>query len=158
MTFDARQFRDALGCFATGVSVITSINQQNEPLGVTVNSFSSVSLDPPLILFSLGHGGNHCNEFKQSGKFAVNILSGSQMHLCERFASPIEDRFSDIEYTVGENGVPVFEDSLAILECETFALQEAGDHLVFICKVTNVVAQTEEPPLLFYKGSFPKLS
>lgn len=80
------------------------------------------------------------------------------MHLCERFASPIEDRFSDIEYSVGENGVPVFEDSLAILECETFALQEAGDHLVFICKVTNVVAQTEEPPLLFYKGTFPKLN
>ncbi|WP_025899784.1 flavin reductase family protein [Sneathiella glossodoripedis] len=156
MTFDARQFRDALGCFATGVSVVTSFNQQNEPLGVTVNSFSSVSLEPPLILFSLGHAGNHCQEYQQSGKFAVNILSDKQMHLCERFASPIEDRFSGVDHQIGENGAPVFEDSLSILECETFALQEAGDHLVFICRVTNVIAHTDEEPLLFYKGAFPR--
>jgi len=158
MTFDARQFRDALGCFATGVSVVTSYNRQNEPMGVTVNSFSSVSIDPPLILFSLAHTGNHCQEFKVSGKFAVNILSSSQMDLCNCFASPKENRFDGVAHTLGENGTPVFEGCLAVLECETFALQEAGDHLVFICRVTNVRAKTEVSPLLFYKGNFPKLS
>jgi len=158
MTFDARQFRDALGCFATGVSVVTSYNQQKEPMGVTVNSFSSVSLDPPLILFSLAHTGNHCQEFKVSGKFAVNVLSTHQKDLCDRFASPKEDRFKGVEYELGENECPVFEESLSVLECEIFALQEAGDHLVFICRVTNVHAKTDEKPLLFYKGGFPTLS
>lgn len=126
-------------------------------MGVTVNSFSSVSLEPPLILFSLGHNGNHCQEYKLSGKFVVNILSDKQMHLCERFSSPIEDRFNGVDYVTGENGMPVFEESLATLECETFVAQEAGDHIVFICRVTNVTAHTEEEPLLFYKGSFPSL-
>ncbi len=127
-------------------------------MGVTVNSFSSVSLEPPLILFSLGHGGSHCQEYSQSGKFAVNILSSQQMHLCERFASPIEDRFNGVDHNIGENGAPVFENCLAVLECETYAIQEAGDHKVFICQVTNVEAHTEEDPLLFYKGAFPKLT
>ncbi len=158
MTFDAREFRDALGCFATGVSVITSYNQQNEPMGVTVNSFSSVSIDPPLILFSLAHNGNHCQEFKVSGKFSVNVLSTKQKELCDRFATPLEDRFNGVDYELGENGTPIFEESLSVIECENFALQEAGDHLVFICRVTNVHSKTEEKPLLFYKGGFPTLS
>ncbi|GLQ06451.1 flavin reductase family protein [Sneathiella chinensis] len=157
MTFDARTFRDALGCFATGITVVTSLNGEREPMGITVNSFNSVSLDPPLVLFSLGHTGNHCQEFRESGVFAINILSDEQKHLCDRFASPKEDRFNGVPHILGENGSPVFEDSLAVFECETFKTVEAGDHLIFICRVTNVAVDTSRSALLFHKGQFPVL-
>jgi len=157
MTFDARKYRDALGCFATGITVVTSMKDGVEPLGITVNSFGSVSLDPPLVLFSLGHTGNHCQEFQDSGKFAINILSESQRHLCDRFASPLEDRFSGVSHLTGENGCPVFEGSLAVFECETYATHEAGDHLIFICRVTNVTSDSSQSALLFHKGDFPIL-
>ncbi len=157
MTFDAREFRNALGCFATGIAVVTSMKEGGVPLGITVNSFSSVSLEPPLILFSLGHTGNHCQEFKESGKFAVNILSATQKDLCDRFASPQPDRFTGIDYDPGENGSPVFGNSLAVIECETWKAVEAGDHLIFICQVTNVVTHDEKTALLFHKGTFPVL-
>ena len=157
MTFDAREFRDALGCFATGITVVTSMKDGNEPLGITVNSFSSVSLEPPLVLFSLGYTGNHCQEFRESGAFAINILSCDQKSLCDRFASPQDDRFRGVPHVIGENGSPVFEDSLAVIECETWQTVEAGDHLIFICRVTNVTTQTEKQALLFHKGLFPIL-
>lgn len=157
MTFDAREFRDALGCFATGITVVTSMKDGINPIGITVNSFSSVSLDPPLVLFSLGHTGNHCQEFKETGVFAINILSSEQKDLCDRFASPTDDRFKDVVHQIGENGSPVFEQSLAVIECETHQTVEAGDHLIFICKVTNVTTHTEKQALLFHKGSFPVL-
>jgi flavin reductase (DIM6/NTAB) family NADH-FMN oxidoreductase RutF len=157
MTFDSQQFRDALGGFATGVTVITSYSLDQKPIGITVNSFSSVSLDPPLILFSLGHKGNHCQEFQQYGKFAVHILGDEQGPLCELFASPKEERFSDVTYDLGENGSPVLAGSIGVLECETHQLVEAGDHLIFICRVTNVQTDPSKKPLLFFKGGFPSI-
>ncbi|WP_169544851.1 flavin reductase family protein [Sneathiella aquimaris] len=157
MTFDALEFRSALGCFATGITVVTSMKDGRSPLGITVNSFSSVSLDPPLVLFSLGHQGNHCQEFKDSGIFAINILSSEQKFLCDRFASPLDDRFNGIEHKIGENGSPVFEESLAVFECQTHETVEAGDHLIFICRVTNVTSHPEKSALLFNKGAFPVL-
>ncbi len=157
MTFDARDFRDALSCFATGITVVTSMKSGEEPLGITVNSFSSVSLDPPLVLFSLGHTGNHCQEFRESGTFAINILSSEQKALCDRFASPQDDRFRGVPHKAGENGSPVFDDSLAVIECETWQTVEAGDHLIFICRVTHVTTQADKQALLFHKGSFPVL-
>ncbi|MCG8492224.1 MAG: flavin reductase family protein [Sneathiellales bacterium] len=157
MTFDAREFRNALGCFATGITVVTSMKDGIEPLGITVNSFSSVSLEPPLVLFSLGHTGNHCQEFKESAVFAINILSSEQKDLCDRFASPKDDRFKGVTHQIGENGSPVFEQSLAVIECETHQTVEAGDHLIFICKVTNVTTRSEKKALLFHRGNFPVL-
>ncbi|MEX0583838.1 MAG: flavin reductase family protein [Sneathiella sp.] len=157
MSFDTREFRNALGCFATGVTVVTSRSATDEPLGVTVNSFSSVSLDPPLVLFSLAHDGGHCQEFLSSGKFVVNILTPEQRHLSDRFSMAHDDRFDGIDYHVSENGSPVFENSLAIFECETYAVHEAGDHAVFICRVTNVLMGEDEQALLFHKGQYHKL-
>lgn len=157
MSFDAREFRNALGCFATGITVVTSRSATGEPLGVTVNSFSSVSLDPPLVLFSLAHVGGHCQEFLSSGKFAVNILSREQRHLSDRFAMTRDNRFEGINHDLGENGSPVFENSLAVFECETYAVHEAGDHAVFICRVTNVVMAEKEEALLFHKGQYHTL-
>lgn len=157
MTFDVTKFRNALGLFATGITVVTSLGNKKEPIGITVNSFSSVSLDPPLVLFSLGSFGNHCQDFKQSGVFAINVLSADQRHLCDRFASPLEDRFDGITYDTGENGCPVFKDCLSVFECKIYATHEAGDHLIFVCEVTNVTSESESNALLFHKGCFPIL-
>ncbi len=157
MSFDAREFRNALGCFATGITVVTSQGATGEPLGVTVNSFSSVSLDPPLVLFSLAHVGGHCQEFLSSGKFAVNILTPEQRHLSDRFSMNRDNRFEGVDHLQGENGSPVFASSLAIFECETYAVHEAGDHAVFICRVTNVVMADQEEALLFHKGQYHTL-
>ncbi len=157
MTFDARKFRDALGLFATGITVVTSIKNGDEPIGITVNSFSSVSLDPPLVLFSLALSGNHCQEFKETGVFAINVLGADQRHLCDRFASPLEDRFDGIDYTLGENGSPIFRDCPSIFECKIHATHVAGDHLIFVCKVTTVISEGKSSALLFHKGSFPIL-
>jgi|TARA_R100000455_G_C6241368_1_gene100212 flavin reductase (DIM6/NTAB) family NADH-FMN oxidoreductase RutF len=157
MSFDVREFRNAMGCFATGITVVTSRSASDEPLGVTVNSFSSVSLDPPLILFSLAHVGGHCQEFLASGYFAVNILTPDQRPLSDRFSMPRDNRFEGIAHDIGENGSPVFQDSLAVFECETFAVHEAGDHAVFICRVTKVHLGEEENALLFHRGQYHKL-
>ncbi len=157
MTFNAKKFRDALGLFATGITVVTSMKNGSEPIGITVNSFSSVSLDPPLVLFSLAISGTHCQEFKETGVFAINVLSADQRHLCDRFASPLEDRFDGITYSTGENGSPVFKECLSIFECNIYATHEAGDHLIFVCEVTNIVSESDSNALLFHKGSFPIL-
>lgn len=98
MTFDAKEFRNALGCFATGITVVTATNANDEPLGVTINSFSSVSLDPPLVLFSLARVGGHCQEFITAGKFAVNILTPIQQQLSDRFSMARDNRFEGIDY------------------------------------------------------------
>jgi len=157
MSFDARDFRNAMGCFATGVTVVTSHNRVGEPLGVTVNSFSSVSLDPPLILFSLALVGGHCQEFLSSGQFAVNILTPEQRPLSERFSTPRENRFENIDYVLGENGSPIFPESLAVFECSTHAAHDAGDHTVFICRVTHVHMSERDSALLFHKGQYHTL-
>ena len=157
MSFDVREFRNALGCFATGITIVTSRSASNEPLGVTVNSFSSVSLDPPLVLFSLAHVGGHCQEFRNSGKFAVNILTPDQRHLSDRFSMPKDNRFESVDHNTGENGSPVFKESLAVFECETFDVHEAGDHAVFICRVTHVNMGEDDRTLLFHKGQYHEL-
>ena len=157
MTFDAKEFRNALGCFATGITVVTSLSATQEPLGVTVNSFASVSLNPPLVLFSLAHVGGHCQEFKAAGKFAVNVLTPKQRHLSDRFSMARDNRFEGIDYSSGENGCPVFAQSLSVFECETFTVHEAGDHAVFICKVTNVIMGDDGQALLFHKGQYHAL-
>ena len=154
MTFDAKKFRNALGCFATGITVVTAKTANDEPLGVTINSFSSVSLDPPLVLFSLARVGGHCQEFITAGKFAVNILTPPQRQLSDRFSMARDNRFEGIDYHLGENGCPVFEGSLSVFECETYAVHDGGDHAVFICRVTNVVVGEEDQALLFHKGQY----
>lgn len=157
MSFDARDFRNAMGCFATGVTVVTSHSRDGEPLGVTVNSFSSVSLDPPLILFCLANVGGHCQEFRASGRFAVNILTPEQRSLSERFSTPRENRFENIDYELGENGSPIFPDSLAIFECASHAVHEGGDHTIFVCRVSAVRMNDTKRALLFHKGRYGEL-
>ena len=157
MSFDSRKFRDALGQFATGITVVTTLAEDGKPLGVTVNSFSSLSLEPPLILFSLARQGGHCPEFEKAGQFCVNILNGHQQDLSDRFASSMKNRFNGIQHGLGENGCPVFADSLAVLECSAYATHDGGDHVIFVGKVTSMLTNDAEKSLIYYKGGYREL-
>jgi len=157
MAFDQREFRTALGHFATGITVVTACARNGDLLGVTVNSFNSVSLDPPLILFSLERRALSLSAFEDAGNFAVNILSDSQMNLSQNFARTQGDKWSGIAFDRWETGSPILKGSLAAFDCRTYAIHDGGDHRVFIGEVLRFEAQTEGTPLLYFRGSYTTL-
>jgi flavin reductase (DIM6/NTAB) family NADH-FMN oxidoreductase RutF len=150
---DSWHLRRALGRFATGVTVITTRSRQGKPEGLTANSFSSVSLDPPLVLWSLRKRAPSLESFRHSGFFAVNVLGAHQHAYCKHFATPSPDKFVSIPHETGLGGCPVLEDSLACFECSTHSVVEGGDHLIFIGQVKRAVHRDGEP-LIFSAGSF----
>lgn len=155
---DPRVLRDALGCFATGVTIITTMDEQGEPIGLTANSFTSVSLDPPLILFSLAKKSVNLNVFEQAGKFAVNVLHIGQQPAAGRFASPVEKRFDGVDWALAtEGGSPILASALASFDCETYAVHEGGDHLIFVGKVNRAWYEPNRDPLLYFRGRFRRL-
>src|SRR5258708_30148161 len=119
MTFDARSFRHAMGCFATGITVVTSVGLDGEYLGFTANSFNSVSLDPPLVLFSLDRGALSLKGFESAGCFAINVLREEQRHLSTTFAEALPDKWSDLAFETWETGCPILPDALANFQCRT---------------------------------------
>jgi 3-hydroxy-9,10-secoandrosta-1,3,5(10)-triene-9,17-dione monooxygenase reductase component len=153
MQFDSKALRAVLGCFATGVAIITS-RSATRRFGVTVNSFSSVSLEPPLILFSLANTANVLPDFQSVDYFAVNFLTHEQEFLSNRFARPSSAEWPTEKVLDVRNGCPVFEDSLAYLECEKTAELEAGDHRIFLGKVTHFHNHDAGHPLLFFRGGY----
>jgi len=157
MAFDQREFRTALGHFATGITVVTARASNGELLGVTVNSFNSVSLDPPLILFSLERRALSLPAFEEAGSFAVNILSESQTNLSQNFARTQGDKWHGIAFDCWETGSPILRGSLAAFDCRTYAIHDGGDHRVFIGEVLRFEALTEGTPLLYFRGSYTAL-
>jgi len=156
---DTGAFRQLLGCFPTGVAVITTVNADGRPVGLTCNSFSSVSLEPPLVLFSLRKASKLVDTFRAAEGFAINILTQKQDGLSARFASSkVEDKFEGVAWNEGALGLPVLQDCLASFECTTFSCHEAGDHLVFIGEVRHMTAGAQEQALVFYKGSYRELA
>ncbi|MBT2325235.1 flavin reductase [Variovorax paradoxus] len=152
-------FRQLLGCFPTGVAVITTRTPDGQPAGLTCNSFSSVSLEPPLVLFSLRKASRLLDTFEQAEGFAINILSERQDALSGRFASSkIDDKFEGVAWRPGLLGMPLVDDCLASFECSVFARHEAGDHLVFIGEVKNMIAGGADQALVFYKGAYMMLA
>ncbi|WP_230532091.1 flavin reductase family protein [Microvirga roseola] len=150
---DPVHLRQALGRFATGVTVITTRSPGGKLEGLTANSFSSVSLDPPLVLWSLQRRAPSLESFKNSGAFAVNVLGAHQHHYCKHFATPAPDKFQSISYGIGFGGCPILDDCIARFECSMHSVVEGGDHLIFIGRVENVVYGDGEP-LIFSAGSF----
>lgn len=132
---DARALRSAFGKFMTGVTVVTALDAAGEPLGFTANSFSSVSLDPPLLLVNLANSSTNFDAFKNASGFAVNILSEEQTAISNTFASPVEDRFDSCHWALGPVGSPVLEDVCAWFDCSLFQTVQAGDHLILIGQV-----------------------
>jgi 3-hydroxy-9,10-secoandrosta-1,3,5(10)-triene-9,17-dione monooxygenase reductase component len=153
-SIDTRGLRDVLGCYATGVTVVTTRTNSGEHAGVTVNSFASLSLDPPLILFSLAKTAHILPHFQRARCFAVNILAHSQESLSNTFARPSSASWETAPYTEGANGCALFADVLAQLECSRYAEIDGGDHRTFFGEVTRMHLGPPADPLLFYRGRY----
>ncbi len=151
--FDVRALRNALGRFATGVTIITTVDAQGAPVGLTANSFNSLSLDPPLVLWSLRRSSPNLPSFSQASHFAVNVLGEGQLDLSRRFAAPGDDKFAHGAWATGEGGVPLLSGCAAVFECERVAQQDAGDHVLFIGRV-RALSEAALPPLLFQAGHY----
>lgn len=152
-TIDARQFRSALGQFATGVTIVTTADEGGRPTGVTASSFNSVSLDPPLVLWSLAKTAQSLRAFQESGRFAVHVLARHQEDMSNRFARSGEDKFSDVEFSRSADGVPLFEGCAARFVCKTAYQYEGGDHVILVGEVVEFQTSDHEP-LLFHGGSY----
>ena len=152
-------FRQLLGCFPTGVAVITTRTSDGRPAGLTCNSFSSVSLEPPLVLFSLRNASKLLGTFEQAEGFAINILAEHQDALSGRFASSkIEDKFEGVDWRPGPLGMPLIDSCLTSFECSVFACHAAGDHTIFIGEVKHMSAGAGDQALVFYKGAYMMLA
>jgi len=150
---DPRALRNAFGAFMTGVTVVTAHDAQGRPLGFTANSFTSVSLDPPLVLVCLANSSRNYDAFAQAGKFAINILSEAQIEVSNTFARPSEDRFANVTWAEGPNGSPILADVSAWFDCDTFKTVGAGDHLILIGQV-RAFDQTVAPGLGYARGAY----
>ena len=157
MSFSPREFRDAMGRFATGVTIVTGLAPDGSPVGVTVNSFSSVSLSPPLVLFSLDRGANSLEPFSGGRHFSVNVLREDQAALSQNFARQDDNKFDGIRWRPGNNGCPLFDGVLAVVECTTKATHDGGDHVIFVGHVDHVDLVEVGKPLLYYCGSYARL-
>jgi flavin reductase (DIM6/NTAB) family NADH-FMN oxidoreductase RutF len=150
-------FLRACAQFSTGVAIATVLDSAGSPHGMTVNSFTSVSLEPPLVLICIDHKARILEHFLESNFFAINILRDTQQALSERFARPGEDRFGTVEWYPGETGAPLLPNALAILECAVFERTPAGDHTILIGEVVSAVRH-EGRPLLFFSSSYQALA
>lgn len=155
---EPRALRETLGRFITGVTVVTAFDELSGPLGVTVNSFNSVSLDPPLVLWSLARNAWSRPGFERCGSFAVNILSEGQGELAERFARRGGDKWRGAAYRIGEaSGAPLLHGVEAALECRRERTLDGGDHLIFLGRPLRLHLGEESRPLAFYRGRFARL-
>nr|WP_144006522.1 flavin reductase family protein [Pelomonas sp. KK5] len=152
--FDKQQFRAALGMFATGVTIITARAPDGSLVGLTANSFNSVSLEPPLVLWSLGRQAGSMPIFSRGSHYAINILAASQMELAKRFAMRDVDRFAGVAWREGAGGAPVLEGAVATFECANRSRYEEGDHVIFVGEVECCSAQPGVPPLIFHGGRY----
>jgi flavin reductase (DIM6/NTAB) family NADH-FMN oxidoreductase RutF/pimeloyl-ACP methyl ester carboxylesterase len=154
---DARTFRDALGCFATGVTIITAMDAGGNPIGLTANSFTSVSLDPPLLLVCIANNASTAAVLRDAERFAVNVLQIGQQPTSNRFAGKGEDRFANTPWEVGEFGTPVLTGSLSSFECERDAVHDGGDHFILVGRVLKAMFEPRRDPLLYFRGKYRRL-
>lgn len=154
MTFDSLTFRRALGNFATGVTVVTARDASGANRGITVNSFSSVSLDPPLILFCLDREALSFDSLCAAERFAVNVLREEQHSLSVRFSMAAADKWEGVDYDLWPGGVPVLKGCLANLLCRRETLYEGGDHLIVIGRVERLHCAAEGAPLVYFQSAY----
>jgi len=152
---DASDLRAALGCFATGVTVITARGAGGERVGLTVNSFSAVSLDPPLVLWNLSVHAPSLPVFREAGHFAVNVLSSGQRDLAEQFSQRADDKFTGVNIAMrdGLGGAPVLDGVAAVFECRNAERYWGGDHVIFLGEV-EAYEFTKKAPLIFCGGEY----
>lgn len=153
---DPRTLRDALGCFATGVTVVTCLND-SVPAGLTVNSFTSVSLDPPLLLVCIHKLAASADALIGAPFFAINVLQTGQQPASIRFSTRDEDRFGTTRWACGEAGAPILEESLCVFECERYAVYDGGDHHILVGQVIKASFDASLDPLLYFRGRYRRL-
>jgi len=157
--FTSRALRDALGSFATGVAVVTARDRLGAPVGMTMSSFNAVSLDPPLVLFSVARTAHSLDAMQAARGFAVNILGRAQADLSQRFARAQTDKWQTVVHSPGYGDAPVIADVLAHFECKPYAQHDGGDHVIFVCKVLRfATSDVDEDPLVFYRGRYHTLT
>ena len=159
MTFNERQFRDALGLFPTGVAIVTAVSGDGARLGLTVSSFNSVSLSPPLVLFSVARTALSYAAWREAKHYAINVLSEEQSALSSRFARALGDKWEGVSPRVGETGAPLLPNALAWFECEAYAHYDGGDHVIFVGQVVTFrTSGAKNPrPLVFFRGRYREL-
>ena len=153
---DTGTLRRALGCFVTGVTVVTTRDAGGVPLGFTASSFTSVSLDPPLVLVCVGHEVEGFDAYRRCSEFAINVLGESQRALSDRFATEHPDRFGGAGWRPGTHGAPILEGCIAALECAPWRRIEAGDHMILIGRVLRC-ENSDDRPLAYWRGRYRRL-
>jgi flavin reductase (DIM6/NTAB) family NADH-FMN oxidoreductase RutF len=153
-SFSSLEFRAALGMFATGVTIVTARAPDGAPVGLTANSFNSVSLTPPLVLWSLSRRAGTMPAFSAGSHYAINILAADQRDLAEQFASKAVDRFAGVTWHEGAAGAPVIDGAAAVFECFNRSRYEEGDHVIFVGEVERCEHRTGAQPLIFHGGRY----
>ena len=153
-SFSSGDFRAALGMFATGVTIVTARGAGGVPVGLTANSFNSVSLNPPLVLWSLARSAGSMAAFERGSHYAINILAAEQHALAERFASKSADRFADLVFREGAGGAPILDGAAAVFECFNRSRYEEGDHVIFVGEVERCSWRAGAQPLIFHGGRY----
>ena len=152
--FAPTEFRKALGMFATGVTIVTARSAQGELVGLTANSFNSVSMTPPLVLWSLARAAGSMAAFSTGSHYAINILSAEQQDLARQFAARGNNRFAGVAFVPGAGGAPLLEGAVATFECFNRSRYEEGDHVIFVGEVERCTHRAGASPLLFHGGKF----
>lgn len=153
--FSAREFRDALGMFATGVTIVTACGADGQLVGLTASSFNSVSIQPPLVLWSLAHTASSMAVLSQVSHYAINVLTVEQRALAERFAQRgLSDRFAGVPHHRGRFGAPVLEGAAAVFECSNRSQYVEGDHTIFVGQVEHCSRLDQASPLVYHGGQF----
>ncbi len=155
MSIDSREFRNALGSFATGVTVVTCSDAEGNPVGATASSFNSVSMDPPLILWSVTKNIHSANAFINAKDFVINVLSADQVDTSNGFARSGEDKFAGVDTEAGIAGVPMLKGCVTRFQCKTWATYDGGDHEIIVGEV-QAMDTCDKDGLVFYKGSYAK--
>lgn len=155
--FDGGAFRNVLGMFPTGVCVLTARTPEGEDLGLTISSFNSLSIDPPLVLFSISRKAHSLPKWAQCDEFVINVLSSGQSGLSEKFAKALSDKWQGVGFARGASGAPVLQDAAATLQCRQHALHDGGDHLLFLARVMRFELDPASAPLVFCMGRYHML-
>lgn len=152
-----RLFRDAMGGFATGVTIVTTCDTDGRPVGMTANSFVSLSLDPQLITWNVGNKSDCFGAFSRSDHFAIHVLHRDQEQMSGHFARKSPDKFEDLQWHAGECGSPILEDYAVCLECRKEAEYPGGDHLIMVGRVIHLDDRGDREPLVFHRGKYRQL-
>jgi 3-hydroxy-9,10-secoandrosta-1,3,5(10)-triene-9,17-dione monooxygenase reductase component len=155
--FSARDFRDVLSHFCTGLTVITAVDG-DQPVGFVCQSFQSVSLDPPLVSFAPAKTSSTWPRIRRANRFAVNVLAADQGELCARFAKPGGDKFIDLAWQASPEGSPILDGVLAWIDCKIVRSVEAGDHDIVLGRVLDLAADSSADPLLFFRGALSQMA